>query len=53
MGVYSTSQDEPIKSGNFRKDNVRFLNAVRYAEWQFVYIPATGVPVAPKPVAGK
>ena len=53
MGVHSLSEAAPIKSGNLRKNNESFVNAARYTEWQFIYVPATGAPVASKPAAGK
>jgi type II secretory pathway pseudopilin PulG len=53
MGVYSQSEVEPIKLGNFRKGNERFQNAKRYLDWRFVYVPATGASVGTKPVEGK
>ncbi len=53
MGVHSLSQAAPIKTGNFGKNNDRFMTAARYTEWQFVYVPATGVVSSPKPAPGK
>lgn len=53
MGVHSTSEVEPIKKGNFSRDYARFANAGRYADWHFVYVPATGPSVAPKPPTTK
>jgi len=53
MGVYSLSEAEPVKSANFKKNNERFMNATRYTEWQFVYVPAIVTSVPAKPAAGK
>jgi type II secretory pathway pseudopilin PulG len=53
MGVYSTSQAEPIKFANFRVGNERFAQAKRYAEWQFVYVPVAPAALATKAAAGK
>ena len=54
MGVHSRSEEAPIKSANFRARDAAFEGAARYADWQFVYAPATApkAPEAPKP-AGK
>ncbi|CAN5905071.1 hypothetical protein BH11PSE12_BH11PSE12_32750 [soil metagenome] len=38
MGVYSLSEDEPIKSGNFSLVNNAFEDKAKYSEWQFVYL---------------
>ena len=53
MGVHSLSVATPIKSGNFRKHNESFMNAARYTEWKFIYVPATGAPAASKPAAAR
>lgn len=41
MGVYSTSEAQPVKIGNFRRDYEGFANAKRYADWHFVYVPTS------------
>lgn len=41
MGVYSLSQETPLKTGNFRQIDKAFENKSKYAEWQFIYNPAT------------
>ena len=38
LGVYSLSQDHPIKTGNFDIAD-SFFSGETYAEWQFVYTP--------------
>lgn len=38
MGVYSLSEEEPIKSGNFSLANKAFEDKTKYSEWQFVYL---------------
>jgi type II secretory pathway pseudopilin PulG len=53
MGVYSMSDAEPIKVGNFRMNNVRFTHAKRYGGWQFVYVPDTVAAQTQKPQARK
>jgi type II secretory pathway pseudopilin PulG len=40
MGVYSRSEEAPIKSGNFGAQDAAFEGAARYADWQFVFAPA-------------
>lgn len=42
-GVYSRSQEAPLKTGNFRVRDAGFESAKRYADWQFVYAPAGAV----------
>jgi type II secretory pathway pseudopilin PulG len=39
MGVYSLSQQQPLKTGGFDSDFVNFAGAKSYREWQFVYQP--------------
>jgi len=39
MGVYSPSEDAPVKSGNFSVRNQGFAEAAKYADWQFVHSP--------------
>ena len=38
-GVYSLSQDTPLKSGNFRLADKTFEAAEKYSDWKFVYTP--------------
>ncbi len=50
IGVYSLSDEAPIKTGNFRPAELSFTNKQRYADWKFVHaFGAQGVaaPVAP------
>jgi type II secretory pathway pseudopilin PulG len=37
MGVYSLSVATPLKRSNFRKIDMAFENAEKYAEWWFLY----------------
>ncbi len=37
IGVYSLSQEAPIKTGNFRPADLAFANKQRYADWKFAY----------------
>jgi type II secretory pathway pseudopilin PulG len=49
MGVYSMSEDAPIKTSNFPLANKDFEGAAKYSDWKFVYNPATQVPVGQQP----
>lgn len=37
IGVYSLSDQAPIKTGNFRPADLPFTNKRRYADWKFVH----------------
>ena len=37
IGVYSLSNEAPIKTGNFRPVDISFMNKKRYADWKFVH----------------
>jgi type II secretory pathway pseudopilin PulG len=39
MGVYSPSEEAPLKSANFPPEYASFESASRLNEWQFVYMP--------------
>jgi len=52
MGVYSTSEMVPVRSGNFSPENESFAQAQRYADWKFFYVPKELVPQQPKSAAG-
>ena len=41
-GVYSLSQEAPLKSGNFRPADSAFAAASKYGDWQFIYTPVNG-----------
>jgi type II secretory pathway pseudopilin PulG len=43
MGVYSKSEDTPLKVTNFKLRDRDFENAKKYSDWKFVYLP----PAAP------
>lgn len=53
MGVYSLSKAEPVRSANFKLEDMAFAGATQYAEWRFLYSPpsppaaAPGAPGAP------
>jgi type II secretory pathway pseudopilin PulG len=40
-GVYSLSEQKPLKSANFRVRDAGFDGAQTYADWKFVYTPVT------------
>ena len=51
-GVHSLSEDQPLKSGNFKLRDAGFESAQKYSDWKFIYTPGatTGAPKpAPKP----
>jgi type II secretory pathway pseudopilin PulG len=50
-GVYSLSEEKPLKTGNFRLRDAGFEAAKSYADWKFVYSPAAAAQTgtAPKP----
>jgi len=39
IGIYSTSQQHPIKQDNFSAADNEFSGKKKYAEWTFIYIP--------------
>lgn len=39
VGVYSMSQETPLKSGNFREADKLFEGTDKYSDWKFVYTP--------------
>lgn len=45
MGVYSRSEDKPIKTGNFSTKDQGFEKAKSYADWKFVHSPP-GLPAS-------
>jgi type II secretory pathway pseudopilin PulG len=53
MGVYSPSEDEPLKGANFSAADQDFEGKKSYAEWWFVSTPkqAAGQPAAGNPAA--
>jgi type II secretory pathway pseudopilin PulG len=38
-GVYSLSEDKPVKQANFRQGQADFEGRQKYSEWRFVYVP--------------
>jgi type II secretory pathway pseudopilin PulG len=45
MGVYSLSEDKPLKQVDFKDEYAPFEGANRYSDWQFVYVPVSMIPV--------
>lgn len=39
MGVYSLSDDKPLKTGNFNENDQDFAGKTKYSEWRFIYRP--------------
>lgn len=54
LGVHSRSEAAPIKTGNFLSKDEAFQDALRYADWKFVYGPP-GIPSTSglQPAAGQ
>ena len=52
MGVFSRSEDQPIKSGNFSTKNQGFKEKLKYLDWQFVHSPP-GLPAGVEKSASK
>lgn len=50
-GVYSRSQDAPLKTANFEPDDKEFEGAVKYSEWKFQY-RAINLPPPSQPQTG-
>jgi len=46
MGVFSRSEEAPVKTRGFAKADRAFEDAERYADWQFVYTPPAALPAA-------
>lgn len=46
MGIYSMSENTPIKQGNFREADKEFEGKAKYSDWRFVYTPPQLTPQA-------
>jgi type II secretory pathway pseudopilin PulG len=44
MGVYSLSEERPIKTGNFSQPYHHFADAKAYMDWQFFHSPSGATP---------
>jgi type II secretory pathway pseudopilin PulG len=40
LGIYSLSEDTPLKTAGFSGPDAGFADAVTYREWKFAYLPA-------------
>jgi type II secretory pathway pseudopilin PulG len=47
-GVYSLSEEKPLKTANFKLRDAGFDGAQRYADWKFVYSPAAAAQTTPQ-----
>ena len=47
-GVYSLSEEKPLKVANFRLRDAGFDGAQRYVDWKFVYSPAAAAQTTPQ-----
>lgn len=39
MGVYSLNNTSPIKTENFKEADKDFVQAKKYSEWRFIFVP--------------
>ena len=46
LGIYSLSENEPIKTGNFAREDEGLDQARTYADWKFTFVPPSA-PAAP------
>ena len=52
LGVYSPSEDKPLKTGGFKVRDAALEGKAMYAEWKFVHaVPVKPVAAKPKPGA--
>lgn len=51
IGVYSLSQQRPLKQTGFSSEDNQFEKAEKYADWKFIYVPPLGFGLdhAPRP----
>jgi type II secretory pathway pseudopilin PulG len=47
FGVYSLSEQEPLKKGGFGRQDQAFEEKAKYAEWLFMYRPGQGYTLPP------
>jgi type II secretory pathway pseudopilin PulG len=53
MGVYSKSDEQPIKSAGFGERDAALEGAQRYSEWRFSHVPHSPVGLSPAAPAAK
>jgi len=51
MGVFSLSEDEPVKQSNFREADKEFEGKMHYTEWRFAYNQPQASPQSVPPAA--
>jgi type II secretory pathway pseudopilin PulG len=51
-GVYSLSEEAPLKIAGFKLRDAGFDSAARYADWKFIHTPAAAPAAGAKPAAG-
>jgi type II secretory pathway pseudopilin PulG len=56
LGVFSLSEEAPLKKSNFSRNDARLEDKQKYSEWMFVYTPGRSAPavndvqpIKPKP----
>ena len=49
VGVYSRSDDKPLKVENFAPEDSAFAGGAAYSDWRFVYAPAAAPGAEPTP----
>jgi hypothetical protein len=49
MGVHSLSEEQPLKTANFRSEDEAFKGGAAYTDWRFVYEPSAAAPPLPAP----
>ncbi len=52
LGVYSLSENAPLKQAGFTRAHEAFKDATSYKDWVFAYIPRRGVAVPSTPASG-
>ena len=52
VGVYSRSDDKPLKIENFAPEDSSFAGSAAYSDWRFVYAPAAAPGTEPATAAG-
>ena len=52
LGVYSLSDDAPLKTAGFTGPDAGFVDSVTYREWKFAYLPADASAAAGKTAPG-
>jgi type II secretory pathway pseudopilin PulG len=52
-GVYSLSEEAPMKTAGFAVRDASFEGKAKYSEWQFAFAPAQAAAAKPKPGATK